>query len=226
MDVVYLFRAGPRDSLALRFSLRSLKNMSYDKVYIVGDKPEWIENVVHIRYSDTTKRGSLNTFFKLIRACKVPELSQEFILMDDDHLILRPVEEIPYYSSGLISEVKKAKTQFYYDLQRTGALFDNAISFNKVHVPIVYDKDKVLELASVYDLKNKYLHKSLYGNHFKCVPVKIGDAKARSMPLFKRKLATGSFVSLSDNVEKNLSTKVLLKKYFPKRSVYEKTNIF
>lgn len=220
MDVVYLYRESLKGTV-LRFSLRSLKNLTHDRVFIIGDKPDWIQNVKYVRYPDVFKRSSTNQWFKLLKACST-DVSQRFILMDDDHLIMEPTE-IPYYSRGLIKDIKPNNTDFYRDLKRTGELFENAISYNKVHAPIVYDKNKVLDLVNHYSVvKGRYLHKSLYGNHYGCVHQYMDDCKARSWGEFEKKLGN-KIVSTSPKVEQDPRFKETLLKYFPKKSKYEKS---
>lgn len=210
----------------LRFSLRSLQNIKHDRVFIVGDKPGWIQNVEYIRYPDAFKRASLNTWYKLLKVCR-SNVSQKFILMDDDYMIMKPTVEIPYYSRGTIEEVirnHKSRTEFYYDLKKTGKIFSHAICFNKVHCPIIYDKKKVLELPKKYNFKGT-LHKSLYGNHYKCDPTPAGECKARSWKSFIAKLKRGDrFVSTSPKVEGNPEFKKVMLKKFPEKSCYEKNN--
>lgn len=225
MDIVYPYRES-LDGLVFRFSLRSLQNLPHDRVFVIGDRPKWIQNVEYVRYPDAHKRASANSWFKLLKAC-MTDVSQRFIFMDDDHLIMKPRKDIPYFSRGLIKDIKPNKTDFYRDLKRTGELFDIAICYNKVHAPIVYDKHKVLKLIKRYPIvKSRCLHKSLYGNYYKCAHQIMGDCKARTWDQFETKLRMGdSIISTSPKVEADPRFKEALLRYFPKRSKHEKTNI-
>lgn len=99
MDYVYLCRDGNNEEL--RYSIRSLEaNVPNSKVWVVGGKPDWyIGN--HIRvYQHGSKyknaRKNLNAIFRS------PQISEHFVLMNDDFYILNPLEEIPYLHSGPI----------------------------------------------------------------------------------------------------------------------------
>ncbi len=227
MDIIYLYKKAPQSGIALRFSLRSISHIPHDKVYVIGDRPKWLTGVIHIPFQDIENRSLMGQWEKIIMACKMGGVSQKFLLMHDDHLIMKPIKDILYYHRGYISDIKKNKTRHYHDLKRTGELFDKALSFDKIHTPVVFDKDKFLALLDNYNIKNRYLYKSLYGNHYGVESEYIKDCKARNFSILMQKLRDGDiFISLSPAVEKNKNLKKILLKYFPKKSPHEKVDIF
>ena len=65
MDIVYPIKS-TNENIELRYSLRSLQNIQHDRVFIIGDLPNFVQNVIHIpiqsvnsRYASTT--NSLKT---------------------------------------------------------------------------------------------------------------------------------------------------------------------
>jgi len=98
MDVVYPLSnmSKDRDDFELRYSLRSIwAYQSWVKnVYLIGHKPKWAKNVIHVPCPDPYKYcKDANIINKLILACTLPDLSDSFIVNSDDQLFLRPVTE-------------------------------------------------------------------------------------------------------------------------------------
>jgi hypothetical protein len=83
----------------LRYSLRSLeKNLQQEfTVYLVGDKPDWITNVIHLPH--TREEGVVDTAtYDANRKLKLfidqPDAPDYFIRMNDDIYLLQPVNSI------------------------------------------------------------------------------------------------------------------------------------
>ena len=91
-DVVYIVREGPNDEL--RFSLRSLVNVPHGRVFVVGHAEPWVDGVVHIPMPDIPDKFTSQRA-KLAAAVLERDLSEDFILMNDDHYI---VERMPSIS--------------------------------------------------------------------------------------------------------------------------------
>jgi len=115
VDVVY--KIGPKCNWEnyneLRYSLRSLLNIEgLGKVFIVGHKPEWCQNVIHLPQGDPYKRNKdANLINKMIRVSAHPDLSEEFLWFSDDQYIVTPVKredfEVPQYDNALYRQGKK-----------------------------------------------------------------------------------------------------------------------
>ena len=61
-DIYYPVIKSVNDNAELRFSLRSLKNIEHGNVYIVGYKPLWVKNVIHLPYNDIPARDNKGIF--------------------------------------------------------------------------------------------------------------------------------------------------------------------
>ena len=94
MDVVYTLR-NTDECEEIIYSLRSLKNLPHDKVFIVGGCPKNI-NKEKVIYIPTLQNNSKykNTTNNLKIACLDNRLSSDFILMNDDFFIMSPIENV------------------------------------------------------------------------------------------------------------------------------------
>ncbi|HRN29777.1 MAG TPA: hypothetical protein PK890_08770, partial [Terrimesophilobacter sp.] len=102
LDLVYLVRPG-NNNPELRMSLRSLKNFPHGKVWIVGHKPNWVANVRHIK-GNPTNNSHANVFLNVLAACEHPDTPDEFVIMNDDFYITRPIQKIPNWYRSTLTE--------------------------------------------------------------------------------------------------------------------------
>jgi hypothetical protein len=222
VDVVYIFRHGRNDSIALRYSLRSLKHLPHGNVYIVGDKPYWARNVIHIRCDDPINSKTLNAWHKITKACVTQQIGDDFVLMNDDFIILQPQEDIHYYYAGPLEKKQKKNASWFNAKARTAELFDSPRDF-ELHVPIVFNKQKFLALHDCYEIGNVYLHRSLYANHYEVEGVQLSDCKIRDTRSLSDYLhSRNMFVSTSDRLERDRMFGRTMKTVFPLKSRYEK----
>ena len=78
----------------IRYCLRSFDKHFFNlrNVYIVGYKPEFLKNVIHISVDDSfLQNKDANLINKILIACKREELSEVFIRCSDDQLLLQAV---------------------------------------------------------------------------------------------------------------------------------------
>jgi hypothetical protein len=174
------------NSEELRYSLRSLKNVSHDKVIIVGEKPAWVKNVTHIPVAQTGTKGE-NSAVNTRAAASSPLVSEEFIFMNDDFFILKPMSNIPALSFGLMADViakYEARysegtpyiinmKQLYNVLLSKG--FVSPLSY-ELHVPMVLSKSKILELYRTAEGR-LYQFRSYYGNYSNIGGKVVDDVK-------------------------------------------------
>lgn len=181
MDVVYLLKDSPTNEEFI-YSLRSLKNLPHDRVFIVGGCPNNI-NMEKVFYIPLRQGGSKykNTTQNLITACQDARLSQEFILMNDDFFILKKIEnttEELNLCRGTISAVLegyekrygKDANNYIKGMRQTMIFLQDCgikepLSY-ELHIPFIMDKDKFLEIFSLPHVSSvNVLHKrSVYGN--------------------------------------------------------------
>ncbi len=224
-DVVYVYKENIKGGMNLKYSLRSLCNIKHNKVFIVGDLPDWVNNTTYIPF-DFNKKGNrvVNVFNQIKKACQHGEVSEDFILFNDDYYVLKPIGKLNYYIRG--KEPKKNKSYYYKSWMRTKDLFgDDFKSFCPLHTPIIYNKKKFLELFEKFDINKKYAHKSLYGNYHKISDCEvIGDSKVKSVGAFQRAVNNKDrvFLSTINKVERSPNFEFEMNKLFPNKSFYEK----
>lgn len=104
MDVVYIL--GHQDDYTeLRYSLRSLAFLQHDQVWIVGaPPPDWSKNLNHLPVEQKT--GYLEKMWNqrnnIYQACRYGFISDDFVLMNDDFILLQSVGELPVIHHGEI----------------------------------------------------------------------------------------------------------------------------
>jgi hypothetical protein len=179
MDYVYIARNG--DNEELKYSLRSIEqNMPKGRVWVLGYRPVWyIGDFIYIE--DTAKK------FDNIRNCiKVAsehlEISDDFVLMNDDFFALNKMETVPNFHGGLLAdkikqykELKMAPVYIrlleltYNQLVLSG--IKDPIDYD-IHVPMVMNKNKLRQSLNI-----AYFPRSAYGNFAKIGGEQIKDVK-------------------------------------------------
>jgi hypothetical protein len=159
----------------LRFALRSVSKHypNHGSVYIIGRKPAWVRNVCHIKATDAPgmQHKERNIMNKILLACK-GDVTREFLFMNDDHFIARPLQSVPYlYQQSLKESIdsRSSHDHYYYSLGNTlNALRGrNVKTLNyDIHTPIIYDKKEFPRVMGWYnwDIAYGYVIKSLYAN--------------------------------------------------------------
>jgi hypothetical protein len=196
MDLVYILGTGSRwNNREIRYSLRSVEKylQGFDRVWVVGERPDFLKNIIHVPCSDPTDRHEFNIMRKIETFCQLREGSERFFFINDDHFLLEHAQcnGYPFYSKGGImdSALKRDEDRYFHALQNTyHALAERGLTtFNfDVHTPIVYDKKKFIEVMNLYDWRNnEYVIKSLYCNTLKIKPVEITDCKINARDTLK-----------------------------------------
>lgn len=236
MDVVYALGSGSGwDNTEIRYSLRSLQKYftPLDNVYIIGTRPEWLRNVIHIPAYDQAglSNKERNIYNKILLACKLPALSQDFLFINDDHFILDPLPPLPYYyqrSLDATVELRKTHDSYYHSLTNTLEVLQQRglQTFNyDIHAPIIYNKKKFIEVNAAYDwsVNYGYVIKSLYCNSVGVQGTVDMDMKLRarhSCEQLEKILKGRRYFSIDDTaIWPELTT--YLSYLYPKKSKYE-----
>jgi hypothetical protein len=215
MDIVYILGKGsPRNDLELLFSLRSVKKYMTDlgKVFIIGEKPTWLKNVVHIPCPDPYEKHWQNAHYKIRKACEQEALSSDFLLMNDDFFMLREFSGFNYPA---------------YSRQDMDGGCNGPYSF-AVHAPMKMNKSLYLQMPLDLKQNGTWSPRSLYGNFFKCEPIFTKDFNINvnhpkldihSQILGKPLISTGHDAILNNDFC------VLLESYFPEPSEFEDLDV-
>ncbi|MGW3736677.1 hypothetical protein [Streptomyces sp. NPDC005148] len=115
-DIVVPVREGAANE-QLRYALRSwAAHLPHGRVWIVGFKPPWLHGVRHLPTRQTGNSKYRNTTVAVRTACEHPEVSDRFLLCNDDFFVMRPVDEMPVLHRGLVRDVEA-----YYASRVSGA---------------------------------------------------------------------------------------------------------
>lgn len=209
------------DYWELRYSLRSVeKYVNHENVYVVGYKPEWIKNIIHIPFKDSyTANKDANLISKIIYAC-ILDISDTFIRMSDDHFFLKPYKE-GYHINGNLKV--NGESQWH---KRCFNTWDVLVSEGKdmlnydTHSPCLIDKKLYpqIMLQCPYGEGIGILVNSYYFNSI--------NVKPKSVNIVKIKASQDSYDLDADcmNINEEGLTgelKKIIEKLFPVKSRYE-----
>lgn len=223
------------DHLELRYTLRSIeKHLSgYRNIYIVGYKPEWLQNVIHIDHKDAIKPEykERNIYHKILAACNDEWVSEEFIMFNDDFFLLQECSAVnyPFYYYGTIEEKRQRISQtnpYRYTLENTVKVLGKDSLNYEVHAPIRFDKQSFMEVIEALDWKDRVFgfgFRAVYCNKLNVPGEYITDIKITDKHSFMelKGMITGrSFFSTGNNAI-NHDMKDLLAELYPHPSQYE-----
>ncbi|MFE7356960.1 hypothetical protein ACFU8Q_28330 [Streptomyces sp. NPDC057543] len=115
-DIVCPVREGAANA-QLRYALRSwAANLPHRRVWLVGYRPPWAADVGHVPIWQTGTKYA-NTTAAVRVAIEHPEITERFILCNDDFFAMKPQPaELPVYHRGLVRDVEA-----YYATRGNGA---------------------------------------------------------------------------------------------------------
>lgn len=185
-DIVYLVKESDRND-QLRYSLRSLTNLPHRHVWLAGHKPPFVSDVVgHI----PTVQGRLkhpNQALNLRAACECPDVSDPFVMFNDDFYVTAPIDRVPVLHRGLLANlVSGGRSEHVKRLRETSEyLGPEALGYDRIHVPMTFDKTGML--AVLDEIGDRMLFRSVYGNRFRVggrvhPNVKIGEQDKPDLP--------------------------------------------
>lgn len=229
MDYVYVCRDGENEEL--RYSLRSLeKNMPSGNVWIIGGKPDWYcGNFIAV---EQTRKTYANVREQLRVACKNKNISDDFILMNDDFYAINSVTKIPtWYTGTIVNRIRKLQQ---IKSQNSGYVRMLIVTNNvirrmgivdpldyELHIPMQMNKEKLLPI-----LESTALWRSAYGNTYEIGGSQHNDVKIHSTDVLEDReknlidIHSEPFISASDYNFEFLKN-VILEEMFPEPSSFE-----
>lgn len=234
LDLLYILGTGSTwQDNEIRYSLRSVcKNFTHGKVFVVGERPPWLRDIIHIPCDDPYPNKLKNGIYKIGMAIKDSRLSSRFVRMNDDFFFINPVKQIAIRHRGALkASIKNHPTQkgyFYlalkqalHGLERRG--ITNPLDYTS-HLPFVLDKAKVREVFDEYGGPGYgYLFGTIYGNHFDIGGRKQKDRKAKGWsPSSERTANALPILSTDPNVVMLPEFQRWLHGKFPEKCRYEK----
>lgn len=241
VDLVYILGSGSHwQNNEIRYSFRSVeKNLKgVGRVWVIGENPGFLSDKVrHIYYPDEIggRNADGNMTRKILRACRENELTDDFLFMNDDFIIYKPIvaAEIPWMHKGDMKQRDQLfwTAQFYrHRLRRTFEVLQSrnmpTMQYD-YHAPMLMNKHRFPEVMAKFDYASDigYTFRSLYGNSL-ALPASL--VNGRKVTIYRK-----YDYSQLDNMTKNstfvgyndagLSTvfKRWLQEKFPEMSTYE-----
>lgn len=104
MDIIIPVNYGD-DNEELRYCLRSIENnVPHHNIIIAGFKPRWVQNVIHIPNTSKSRVKYDRVAENILAGANYSELSDWFILFNDDMFVMEPVKEFPAAHRGILHE--------------------------------------------------------------------------------------------------------------------------
>ena len=230
MDFVYICKDGNNEEL--RYSIRSVVESFPDSnIWVVGGKPTWyVGNYIEVNQNLSKYRNAIENLKAL---CNSEDISDTFVLMNDDFYIIKNIDSIKDYHGGPLLEkinlYQKLNSNSNYTRKLAATYkkikslgIENPLDY-ELHVPMVMEKEKLKQT-----LQNNYqfLWRSIYGNVFN-----VGGEQMEDVKVYVK----GPLVLKSYNIKKDdhiyLSSadtsfdilfNNILKKQFTQKTKYEK----
>jgi len=226
VDVVYICRDG--DNEELRYSLRSVvKHLAHTNVWVVGGRPDWYTGN-HIRLPQLdNKYANARANLQAIVACS--DITDEFVLMNDDFYVMSPVELVPYYHGGDLMDKIRVFEGFAAKSKYLAMLWDtlHILAYHgspttldyALHIPMRMRRSELAPL-----LRYEASIRTLYGNLQKVGGEQIPDVKVHTRrdgpPQHDYMLSDFPFLSTHDRTFHTVR-KQLLRYRFAEASPFE-----
>lgn len=235
MDIVYINTKTIWKNNEIKYSLRSLDKLvtGVDNVYVIGYKPDFLSDlVIHVPYPDKFENKATNIMMKVLTATEVPELSDDFLLLNDDYFFMNPIDAptYPHYWKCDLSHTIQIQRNEYqkHVIPTCKALLDKKLPTKNfdVHKPIIYNKKLFQEVINQYNwnIPWGYILRSIYCNTLGIEGVQRPDDKINHSHVpenWERMTKHLDCFSVGDQSEDQYLLSFLNKK-FPEPSKYEK----
>lgn len=223
-DVVYVLKDGA-DTEELRYSMRSLANFPHDKVFLVGQKPEWASDKVIIidrkQYDwHVNNARYLDSAARWMSACEDPRVSESFWFFNDDFFIMKPIQEFGYRYH--VNGFPHADSTYGRRMRKTQKLLEHIVPIvhnYDLHMPMLMEKQKriALNLTFMFAIRRGYGFslRTLYGNLFE-----VGGDPTKDCKIVHEKFHKWAMLS-SDRKSFNGAMGEYIRSQFPDPSEYE-----
>lgn len=233
-SIVIPYKTSRWQDTELRYCLRSIEKhlKGYGDIFLIGDKPDWVRGVIHIPATDDSRYEfkERSIYQKILLACNDPRVSDEFLVVDDDHFLLTDYDAatFPYY----YDEWPKRRVDMYQTTISNTTCLKADMKYFNIHCPMRFHKSNYVHLMRCLDWEKKcgYLFRSLYSETM------VSPSEHQSYPDLKirlqeslstlREMIRGrKWFSICDGARGH-DMGNLLKELYPEPSKYEKVNEF
>lgn len=228
--VIPLNNRSTQRNIELKYCLRSIeKHLSgVGDIFIIGHMPDWVTGCIHIPFDEDPRNRfrDRNIMNKMLAACKEERVSDDFLMVHDDHFLLKDYEasKFPHYHMGHMNE---GYGQYGMTKQNTKSLLSSIVGFNNYdcHCPIVFNKQLFKRVAEAdWSIWYGYCLKTLYCVRNGIEGEYINDVKIR-MPLkydaIMSQISDWKWFSIGDRCFTEGGMKEVLQTLFPNKSKFE-----
>ena len=230
MDFVYICKEGINEEL--KYSIRSvIESFPDSNIWVVGGKPDWyVGNYIKVEQKESKYKNAVENL-KTISISD--QISESFILMNDDFYIIKKIDKIENFHGGyLLNKInlyQKLNSNSQYTRKLSGTYkklkalgFENPLDY-ELHVPMIMEKEK---LKIILELIDQFLWRSIYGNKFQVGGTEMQDVKVYTTgPLvlksYNLNIDNHTYLSSADSSFNNIFNKILKDK-FNKKTKFEK----
>lgn len=172
-DLVYPLVPSESGDIEIRYSLRSAQqHVDIGRVWTVGYSPGFLQ-CNHIPFQDEQTQGLswkkiINVFQKLRKVCEDMRVSDPFVLMNDDFILLEPFAPV-HWVTGSIQEAARIRSTIYPDsyysksMDKTARLVPSSANY-ETHTPMLIYKNRFLQVnPDDVCCQNPALFRTLYG---------------------------------------------------------------
>lgn len=172
MDIVIPYKKNNTGELEACIKLIR-RNVPHRGVYVIDNYARTRNNTV----------SHINQILKLRWALQNIRLTEEFYLFNDDFFVMKPIEEVPYYHRGFLSDHILSRKPGGYTRALTDTLNllgKDALSY-EVHLPMKFHREKlrdaIEDLSLAISSNTCPLIRSYYGNKYNVGGEEVEDVK-------------------------------------------------
>jgi hypothetical protein len=167
LTIVIPYKDDILSGVELKFALRSIEKhlKGFSNLVIIGTPPDWYKGEFK-EAKDYNHRKQFSIYSKLLVACELESVSEEFIMWNDDHFLLRDLyikDIVPWYDIYLKDTLNRPHGVRYKEtIANTLHIIPNTLNYD-IHTPCIYNKSLFRMLFS--NMQDEVLIKSYYFNH-------------------------------------------------------------
>lgn len=229
MDIVYIYKATETND-ELRYSLRTVeKNFPHDRVIIHGECPGDIVPDIFIPFKQIGQGKWQKTGGALKDICSRNEISDDFVLFNDDFFIMHPANDFGYFYTGeLIDRINTIEKRnnghanaYTTNLRITmNRLIIDGLTckcYDAMHRPMMFNKERALITFEEYP--NVPMFQTVYGNRWNVGGVLVGNCKIKDIHEEPDPVAV--YLSTSNGSFERGKVGEYIREMFPERSRFE-----
>lgn len=151
-SIVIPYKDDILSGLELRFALRSIDQhlTGVDNIVIIGTPPDWYKGEFK-EAKDYNHRKQFSIYSKLLVACELENVSEDFIMFNDDHFLLKNIMvlQIMDWHNGYLKDTLHRNHGIRYKeaIANTLQLRPDALNYD-IHTPCIYNKSAFKYLFS------------------------------------------------------------------------------